>query len=84
MERSVTSAQGLTKAFATHLAVDGLSFKLQPGRVTGFLGPTAPGSPRPCGWPWGWPAHLRHATVLGRPSRARLPVAADESGPSHS
>ncbi len=37
------SARGLTKAFGTRLAVDGLSFEVQPGRVTGFLGPNGAG-----------------------------------------
>ncbi len=30
---------GLTKRFGPVTAVDGLSFTVRPGRVTGFLGP---------------------------------------------
>jgi len=33
----------LTKRYGTKLAVDGLSFKAQPGRVLGFLGPNGAG-----------------------------------------
>ena len=31
--------RGLTKRYGATLAVDGLSFDVQPGVVTGFLGP---------------------------------------------
>ncbi|SNT14366.1 ABC-2 type transport system ATP-binding protein [Asanoa hainanensis] len=34
---------GLTKRYKTLLAVDGLSFSVRPGRVTGFLGPNGAG-----------------------------------------
>jgi ABC-2 type transport system ATP-binding protein len=36
-------ARGLTKRFGSQLAVDGLSFDVRPGRVTGFLGPNGSG-----------------------------------------
>ena len=36
-------ARGLTKAFGPKIAVDGLSFTVEPGRVTGFLGPNGAG-----------------------------------------
>jgi ABC-2 type transport system ATP-binding protein len=36
-------AKGLTKRFADTLAVDQLSFTVQPGRITGFLGPNGAG-----------------------------------------
>jgi ABC-2 type transport system ATP-binding protein len=35
--------QGLTKRFGSVVAVDDLSFTVQPGRVTGFLGPNGAG-----------------------------------------
>ena len=35
--------EGLTKRFGPVLAVDGLSFSVAPGRVTGFLGPNGAG-----------------------------------------
>ena len=41
--------QGLTKRYGDKVAVEDLSFVVQPGRVTGFLGPTGPGSRPPCG-----------------------------------
>jgi ABC-2 type transport system ATP-binding protein len=36
-------AHGLTKRYGDTLAVDGLTFTVQPGRVTGFLGPNGAG-----------------------------------------
>ena len=36
-------ASGLTKHYGATLAVDGLSFGLRPGVVTGFLGPNGSG-----------------------------------------
>jgi ABC-2 type transport system ATP-binding protein len=36
-------ATGLTKRYGRTLAVDGLSFQVRPGRVTGFLGPNGAG-----------------------------------------
>jgi ABC-2 type transport system ATP-binding protein len=36
-------ARGLTKRYGSTLAVDGLSFDVLPGRVTGFLGPNGAG-----------------------------------------
>ena len=37
----------LTKRYGTVVAVDGLSFGVGPGRVTGFLGPNGAGNPAP-------------------------------------
>jgi ABC-2 type transport system ATP-binding protein len=39
----VIEAQGLTKRYGDTIAVDGLSFTVQPGLVTGFLGPNGAG-----------------------------------------
>ncbi len=36
-------ASGLTKSFGDQVAVDGLTFTAEPGRVTGFLGPNGAG-----------------------------------------
>ncbi|HEX3614171.1 MAG TPA: ATP-binding cassette domain-containing protein, partial [Pseudonocardiaceae bacterium] len=36
-------AVGLTKRYGRTLAVNNLSFTVQPGRVTGFLGPNGAG-----------------------------------------
>ncbi len=36
-------AHQLTKRYGPTLAVDGLTFQVQPGRVTGFLGPNGAG-----------------------------------------
>jgi ABC-2 type transport system ATP-binding protein len=40
---SVIEVQGLTKRFGPVLAVDGLSFAVEPGEVVGFLGPNGAG-----------------------------------------
>jgi ABC-type Mn2+/Zn2+ transport system ATPase subunit len=39
----VITARGLSKRYGDKLAVDDLSFTVQPGRVTGFLGPNGAG-----------------------------------------
>src|SRR5262249_56005372 len=39
----VIEAQELTKRYGDKLAVDHLSFRVEPGRVTGFLGPNGAG-----------------------------------------
>jgi ABC-2 type transport system ATP-binding protein len=39
----VIEVRGLTKRYGTTLAVDDLSFTVEPGRVTGFLGPNGSG-----------------------------------------
>jgi ABC-2 type transport system ATP-binding protein len=36
-------AKGLTKRYGGTLAVDGLSFRVEPGKITGFLGPNGAG-----------------------------------------
>ena len=36
-------ARGLTKRYGSTLAVDNLSFSVEPGKVTGFLGPNGAG-----------------------------------------
>ncbi len=43
MAPSAISIEGLTKRFGTLTAVDGLTFDVAPGRVTGFLGPNGSG-----------------------------------------
>jgi ABC-2 type transport system ATP-binding protein len=42
-EGHVIEARGLTKRFGDKLAVDGLTFGVRPGTVTGFLGPNGAG-----------------------------------------
>src|ERR687892_332076 len=42
-ERDMIEAHGLTKRYGDKVAVDDLSFTVQPGRVTGFLGPNGAG-----------------------------------------
>src|SRR3712207_9170146 len=42
-EPAMIVARGLTKTYGPKVAVDGLSFTVEPGRVTGFLGPNGAG-----------------------------------------
>ena len=41
--RAVVSARGLTKRYGDTIAVDGVTFVLDPGSITGFLGPNGAG-----------------------------------------
>ena len=50
----VVEAESLTKRFGEVSAVTDLSFALEAGTITGFLGPTAPARRRRCGWSWAW------------------------------
>jgi ABC-2 type transport system ATP-binding protein len=38
-------ARDLTKRYGDKIAVDHMSFTVEPGRVTGFLGPNGAGKP---------------------------------------
>src|SRR3954470_4578635 len=42
-ERSMIEVRQLTKRYGDKLAVDGLTFTVRPGVVTGFLGPNGAG-----------------------------------------
>jgi len=42
-DRAVIRVDGLTKRYGATVAVDGLTFDVRPGRVTGFLGPNGAG-----------------------------------------
>jgi ABC-2 type transport system ATP-binding protein len=60
----------LTKRFGSTLAVDGLSFKAEPGRVLGFLGPNGAGKTTPLRTLLGLTIPTSgSATVDGRPYR---------------
>ena len=48
------SVQGLSKRFGDVLAVDHLSFDVDPGTVPGFLGPNGAGKTTTCGCSWAW------------------------------
>ena len=45
-------ARGLVKRYGEILAVDHIDLNVRSGDVYGFLGPTGPARPPPCGWPW--------------------------------
>src|SRR5512132_4158237 len=65
---NMIEVQGLTKRYGDKLAVDGLSFTAQPGRVTGFLGPNGAGKSTTMRLILGLAAPPRgSATVNGRP-----------------
>jgi ABC-2 type transport system ATP-binding protein len=61
-------ARGLTKRYGSTLAVDGLSFEVREGRVTGFLGPNGAGKSTTLRMVMGLDAPtLGSVTVGGRP-----------------
>ena len=70
-------ASGLTKRFGDKVAVDGLSFSVRPGVVTGFLGPNGAGKS----------TTMRMILGLDRPDEGSVTVAghryADLSAPLH-
>ncbi len=43
--KAMIEAKGLYKRYGDKTAVDGLSFTIRPGMVTGFLGPNGAGKP---------------------------------------
>ncbi|MHC5908323.1 ATP-binding cassette domain-containing protein, partial [Streptomyces sp. S6] len=57
--------QGLTKRYGETLAVDELTFDVQPGRVTGFLGPNGAGKS----------TTMRMLLGLDHPTRGRALIA---------
>ena len=73
-------ARGLTKRFGDKLAVDQLSFTVQPGRVTGFLGPNGAGKSTTMRMIVGLDAPgSGSVTVNGRPYK-QLPYPMREAG----
>lgn len=64
MARVRVEIGGLTKRFGSTLAVDQLSFSVEPGRVTGFLGPNGAGKT----------TTLRMLLGLVRPSAGRATI----------
>jgi len=65
-DAQVVRAESLTKRFGGVVAVDDLSFELQQGTITGFLGRTAPARRRRFACCSGW----RHRQAAGRFSSA--------------
>ena len=53
------------KRYRNITAVDGLSFEVGPGRVTGFLGPNGAGRPPACGCCPAWRPGGGTATING-------------------
>jgi ABC-type multidrug transport system ATPase subunit len=49
MPNVTIEARGLTKWYGSTMAVHKVSFVVQPGKVTGFVAPTARASRPPCG-----------------------------------
>ena len=62
-------ARGLTKRYGSTLAVDQLSFTVEPGRVTGFLGPNGAGKS----------TTMRMILGLDRPTNGTVTVAGRRS-----
>ncbi len=46
MSEASIAVAGLRKLFGPTLALDGMSFTVAPGQVTGFVGPNGAGKPR--------------------------------------
>jgi ABC-2 type transport system ATP-binding protein len=66
----VIELAGLTKRYGAHVAVDDLTVTIQPGRVTGFLGPNGSGKTTTMRCVLGLARPTSGtATVLGRPYR---------------
>jgi len=64
-------ARGLTKRYGAYTAVDDVSFRAEPGRVTGFLGPNGAGKSTSMRMLVGLtPPTDGTATVLGMPYRS--------------
>jgi ABC-2 type transport system ATP-binding protein len=63
-------ARGLTKRYGDKLAVDHLSFTVEPGRITGFLGPNGAGKT----------TTMRLILGLDRPTRGSVTVNGTEFG----
>src|SRR5437763_16696406 len=63
-------ARGLTKRYGDKLAVDQLSFTVEPGRITGFLGPNGAGKA----------TTMRLILGLDRPTRGSVTVHGKEVG----
>src|SRR5437763_14893743 len=63
-------ARGLTKRYGDKLAVDQLSFTVEPGRITGFLGPNGAGKT----------TTMRLILGLDRPTRGSVTVHGKEFG----
>jgi ABC-2 type transport system ATP-binding protein len=63
-------ARGLTKRFGDKLAVDQLTFTVEPGRITGFLGPNGAGKT----------TTMRLILGLDRPTRGTVTVHGTEFG----
>jgi ABC-2 type transport system ATP-binding protein len=71
--RPVIQARELTKHYGHTVAVDGLSFDVEPGRVTGFLGPNGAGKSTTMRMILGLDRPTSGTvTVLGRPYRDHL------------
>jgi ABC-2 type transport system ATP-binding protein len=66
----VIELDGLTKRYRARAAVDGLTVRIEPGRVTGFLGPNGSGKTTTMRCILGLARPTAGtATVLGRPYR---------------
>jgi ABC-2 type transport system ATP-binding protein len=73
-------ARGLTKRFGAKLAVDDLSFTVQPGIVTGFLGPNGAGKSTTMRMLLGLDAPTRGSSTIGGRRYADHPAPLQEVG----
>jgi ABC-2 type transport system ATP-binding protein len=58
---AVITASGLSKQYKSSLALDNVSFQIEPGRIVGLIGPNGAGKTTTlrmllgsCTWHWSW------------------------------
>jgi ABC-2 type transport system ATP-binding protein len=68
---SMIEARGLTKAFGTQRALDGVSFTVSPGRIVGLIGPNGAGKTTALKAVLGLTSFEGQLQVLGRDPRAQ-------------
>jgi hypothetical protein len=72
--------ESVSRLYGPFTAVDDVSFTAHPGRVTGFLGPMAQGSPPPCGSSSDSPSPPREPPPWPAAGTSTCPTRAARSG----
>src|SRR6201986_4750665 len=78
--RAMIEARGLAKRYGSTVAVDGLSFSIRPGLVTGFLGPNGAGKTTTMRMILGLDAPTQGSVTVGGRSYRDLPAPLREGG----
>ena len=69
--------KNLVKKYGDHLAVDGLNFTIEPGRIYGFLGPNGAGKSTTMNMITGYIASTEGDVIIFWKSRKRLKNVSD-------